>query len=283
MSKTIKGGLRPLPKDRRDFSHNKVFGTIEEVPDIDFVVAEPKWIEDQQDSDYCTGYSSSSVSEDQEDVDLCPIFSFAAIKSIDGKPDEWGSDLRSACKAAVKVGFLEKKDSPYTVDDKRETVVYLSNWPKGLIEKALDHKKESYFRVDEGEDIFELMRRALWQHKNKKCSISTGTTWRKDWTLAKGGIIPNFPSHPLVGHALKIFGQKIIMDEPYLMTQLSNGEGIGDKGIFYFSREIINRDFKFGAFMFIDMPQEEARRLAWSIWRRILERIRKYIKSLWNY
>ena len=59
------GGLKPLKPDKRDFSYQKVFGSIkaEALPDFDFVVAEPIKIENQKETDFCTGYASSSVSE----------------------------------------------------------------------------------------------------------------------------------------------------------------------------------------------------------------------------
>lgn len=277
--KKIGFGLRETPEDKRDFSHEKVFGAIS-APLEDFIVANPIMIEDQKETDYCPAEASSSVAEDHEGLDLDPIFSFAAIKSIDKDPQGWGSDLRSACKAACKIGFVEKKDSPYGIDEPRDKIVYLSNWPQDLLGKAAQHKQKSYFRIDEGRDIFESMRRALWQHKNEKCSILTGVVWRAGWTDSKGGIISSEETEQWGGHALKIFGQKMINNHPYLVAQLSNGENIGDKGIFYFPREVINRDFTFGAFMFIDMDPQEAKKKSWSFGRQILESIKSYLESL---
>lgn len=279
MNKTFREGLRPLPKDNRDFSHQKVFGAIK-VPDIDFEVGIPLRIEDQKETDYCTGMASSSVAEDHEGVDLDPIFAFAAVKYIDKRHDKWGADLRHACKAACKVGFIEKKDSPYRIDDPREKIVFLSNWPSDLVEKAGEHKQKSYFRVDGGKSSFESIRQALWQHKDSKHSVLTGVMWREGWTEALGGIIPIKETWEWFGHALKIYGQKIINGKPYLKAQLSNGEGIGSNGIFFFPEEVINRDFKHGAFQYNDMSPEDAQKIAWSVWRKILESIKRFLNDL---
>lgn len=157
-----------------------------------------------------------------------------------------------------------------------------NNWPqlKELDEKAKTHKKLSYFAVDGYYDTFDNFRAALWQNRHDKCSILTGTTWRQGWTLCSGGIIPKTETKPIVGHALKFFGQKNINGELYLMAQSSNGSDFGDKGIYYFPREAVNRDFTYGAFMFKDMPQETAKQLAWSRTRQIWEKVKKVLLKI---
>lgn len=273
----MRGGLLQLPKDNRDFSFGKAFGTIDlkEIPN-NFVVAEPLKIENQGGTDFCTGYASSSVSEDQEGVDLCPLYAFAKIMQVRGDWMVWGSDLRSACKAAVRFGFIKKDDSPFTLKEGRNFLANWNNWPKEMDKKAEVYRKKSYFRVN---DSFDAFRSALWQNRGHRCSIITGTRWRSGWTEAKGGIIFDFPSRFQFAHALKIYGQKEIDGQLYLMAQLSNGEGIGDRGTFYFSREVINRDFTYGAYMFHDIDPDEAKKICWTRLRWIWERVKKAIKG----
>ena len=150
MSKEISGGLNPTPIDNRDFRLEKVFGKIPimELPEEDFTVAEPLFIEDQKGSDYCAACAASSVMETTEKIDLDPLYAFAKAKQISGEWRSWGLDLRTICKAMVKFGCIAKKDSPYTINDKRETIANWENWPKDLDFKASFHRQKSYFRVD---------------------------------------------------------------------------------------------------------------------------------------
>lgn len=128
-------------------------------------------------------------------------------------------------------------------------------------------------------DTFDIIRCTLWANRAEKRSILTGITWHNSWTYASGGIIPRFyVDRGNFGHAFKVFGWKEIADEPYLVAQLSNGENIGDKGIFYFPRNVVNKEFTYGAYTFSDMPPEQAKQLGWSIYTKIYNFSLKY----WN-
>lgn len=260
------GGLLPTPKDGRDFSLGGVFGVIDikTVPNSDFMVATPLEIKDQRDLDFCTGYSLAAVSEDQEGVALDPAFVFAMIKRERGEWQSWGADLRSGCKVATKVGFIAKGDNPEDYSGKSRN--FLANWNNwnnldDLLKIATKHVKQSYFKVDGSYDTFDNFRAALWQHRAEKRSIYTGCVWRSNWTYAKGGIIPKTAGTASVGHAFKICGQKNINGELHLVVQNSYGTDVGDGGLFYFPRSVVNRDFNFGGYIFKDMPTEIAKDL----------------------
>ena len=152
------------------------------------------------------------------------------------------------------------------------------NWPSELDEEALKHRKKSYFAVDIQGDIFDSFRSALWENIEKKCSILTGCIWELNWIDSPGGIIPEEKGMQQEGHAFKIFGQKNINGQLYLVAQLSNGEEIGDNGIFYFSREVANRVFKgFGAFMFLDEDPEEVKKNNWTWQQKFIDTIKKLL------
>lgn len=285
-NKDIGGGLLPLKRDNRDFSFVKMFGTIrkEEIPTHDFVVAEPLNIKNQFETDLCVAFAICSVSEDQEKVALSPEHFFMSIKKMKGDWVSWGSDLRTGCKVAVNVGFLEQELNPYKLKNKgRNFVANWRNWEQIKFEENVkEHRKISYFKVDGPYDTFFNFRAALWQNRHKSCSILTGLTWDSSWSKAKDGIIPKKKGTPLYGHAIKIFGQKNIDDEIYLMAQLSNGEEFGDNGIFYFPKEVINRECVFGAYMFVDYLQKQVKKICWSRYRRILEIIKKVLRLKFN-
>ena len=260
-SKNYKGGLRKLPRDDRDFSLS-LLGAISEstIPAVDFMVSDKVFIHDQGNSDCCTGFSLTAVSEDQEEIELSPEYTFAKIKQIQGNWQSWGGDLRAGCKAAVKFGFLEK--SPYTLDLRkgRAFIANWANWPLSSDLNAKQHAKISYFAVDGPNDRFGNILSALWLNKDKKQSVYTGATWRGAWNTHTG-IIPKKYGSGGVGHAFKVCGQKIINGERYLVIQNSFGDDYGDKGFNYFPREVVNKEFVYGCYQFADKPAEEIKQI----------------------
>lgn len=265
----ISGGLRPTPEDKRDYSHDRVFGAIlpplTDIPN-DFMVAEPLEIKDQRLTDFCTGFTVASVSEDQEGIPLSPEFQFMLTKLVDGNPDAWGSDIRAACSAACDYGSLPRTDAPYTVaDQQRDFLVNSYNWPQPLFKKSVMHRKQNFLKVDGPYDRFDNFRRTMWMHRAERRTLVTGAMWRGAWTMGYKGIIPDEYGQAEFGHAFKIAGvaTKTLDGVPFpdgkprLVAILSNGEQIGDRGRFYFTREIINKEFFYGAYIFKDLTAQQ--------------------------
>lgn len=250
-------GLLPLEKDDRDFSMGALLGEPLWIPNEEFVVAMPLKVKDQNSSDLCTAYAACAVSEDQECVELSPEHFFAQEKKMQGQWETWGADLRTACKTATKIGFIEQAQAPFTLArDGRDKVANWNNWPPTLDQFAIKHAKQAYFTVDGIYDTFDNIRATLWAYKHEKRSILTGALWKDSWTEAAGGIIPLVDGQGQNGHAFKLFGQKFIAGAWYLMAQLSNGASIGNQGIFYFPREVVNKEFVYGNYFFKDLPEE---------------------------
>lgn len=254
--KKIGGGLVKDKPDKRDFSLGGIFGTIniKDVPMEDFIVGTSP-ILDQQSTDFCTAFALTAISAYQEGISLSPEYTFAQIKRARGEFEEWGASLKDGLKVAKNIGFLPKDKAPFSLEDKDDSFLRnWSNWPAELDVLAAPHKKEAYFTVDGQRDRFDSIRAALWQFKNEKRGIYTGSLWRSEWTFAKNGIIPTEQFQGEYGHAWAICGQKIINGEPYLVAQLSNGTEIGDGGFFYFPRSVINREL-YNAYMFKDLTE----------------------------
>lgn len=268
-------GLLPLVEDERDFSHDAVFGSpaLDVLPKGDFFVSEPLEIKDQDinyNSDFCAAYAAAAVSEDQEGTLLLPEYTFAIAKAIQGNIASWGIDLRTMAKASCvrkdqPCGFLERQYDPFHCHTSerpdRDFLADLKNWPEDLVMLAFDHTKNSYFKVDGPYDTFDNMRAVMYKNRAEQRSILTGALWRASWTNAPGGFIDvdtYDPNERGSGHAFKVFGQMEVRGKLWLVAQLSNGNKSGDKGIYYFSREVVNREFTFGSFTFKDMPQEKA-------------------------
>lgn len=255
-----KNSLRELPKDPRDFNLGAIFiqANIKDVPNADFVVATPLVIKDQGESDYCSAYALTAVSEDQEGVELLPEYQFYKTKQLSGKLSEWGANLRDACKSATKFGSIPQRGNEGVQQLTRDEIFNLKNWRGFSDEKAALYKKQTYFEVKGRYDVFDDIRTYLWQFRKEKCSILTGAIWRQSWLESQNGILPPTYEDDGFGHAFKIFGQKVIGEKLYLIAQLSQGENVGDGGLFYLSREIVNKEVgRFGIYMFKDLPRED--------------------------
>lgn len=263
----IPDALHITPKDERDFKLGSILGhaVLSGLPD-EYEVAEPLIIKDQGlGTDTCTAYALTSVCEDEDGVILDPDYSWGVIKQMTKDPSAWGADLRTAAKSAVvhngAYGLLacndvQKLRSPQTVDRRNEAAWGGSLNPENIL-AARQYAKKSYFSVDGPYDFFDNMRSALWQTRNEHRSALSGCNWRKSWTDAPGGIIEQALEERNFGHAVKVCGWR----KEYMKLQLSNGDRIGDKGIFWITRDAFNTAFTFGAFTFLDMPKEEAARV----------------------
>ncbi len=281
-------GLQKLTADKRDFSHSKVCGMVQksELPVEDFFVSEPLEIKNQDinyNSDFCAGYAAAEVAEDHEEIPIVPEYTFAMAKKTvaatkagsdtitddiaDQTIAQFGLELRDVCLAGVNFGFLERAHDPFQCDTMerpdRDFVADWRKWPEELNMFAAEHRQNSFFAVDGPYDTFDNFRSTLWVNRDKKQTIITGAMWRPSWNTAPGGFVDvdtYAQSDQGYGHAFKIFGQMNANGKLWLVAQLSDGPAFGDKGLLYFSREVVNSEFtEFGAFIYNDMPKETAR------------------------
>jgi len=266
-------GLKKLPPDNRDFKLSAILKLppLEELPE-EFEL-EPIIIYDQLSSDYCTAEATCGARGIQEGIVLSPEWSFAVSKMISGDPEEPGQDLRTAMKVHTKYGAIEKSEAPYSIQDTEDSVIrYISNWPKGLFEKAKKHQAQSFFKLGGQYDHFDDIRAYLWMKKALKQAITLGTEW--SWPIEMK-IMETFEENG-AGHAIYARGWKKIDGKTYLIIQNSYGKEAGDNGSHYFSREVINKFAdKYGDFVLVDMPPEQAKKLVWSKCQRLIEAIKK--------
>lgn len=262
----IREGLKTLPKDERDFSSSRVFGSAK-LPTLppSLFVGTPFSVKDQGDSDFCTAYASTAANENHEVVELSPEYLFAQAKKLEGGYTSWGCDLRTVCKAWTKVGCIPQSIAPLSLKTHhRNECANWENWPHELDWKAAEHRQKSYVAISGPYDTFDNIRVSLMQHKDEQSPVLTGALWRQSWTEAPGGVIPKHYETQGFGHAFLIRGWMEIMGETMLWLQLSNGDAIGDKGFYYMPRSVANQELVFGNFQFVDMPKEKAATLnAW--------------------
>ena len=258
-------GLLPLVENGKDFHHAVVFGSlgVDQIPNTDFFVSHPLAIKNQGALQFCTSFATAAVVEDQVDIELDPLSAYAWACKLLGKVDPNGHQLRDACDEAIKIGFIEQSVAPFDISQPASFLADPANYNEDLLANAWEHARISYFRCDTGpHDVFDNIRAALFQNIDEHRSILTGCVWHDEWTDAPNGMIPEtYASTTGEGHAVKIFGQINFPGEkePRLIIQNSWGDGYGDKGLYYVTRTVVNKEFvAYGAFNFKDLAPQKA-------------------------
>ncbi|KAJ9467182.1 hypothetical protein DIPPA_14631 [Diplonema papillatum] len=195
---------------------------------------------------------------------LDPLYTFAAARHTAGNdtPLGFGVDLRSACASAVTHGVLPAADAPFSVADPRATWGDWGAWQRlpaaeaaGVRRAAAARRKHAFFRVAAAEqgDLFDAVRTAVFFLLAQKRPVVAGCKWRPQWGAAgTGGVVPYNKFKGGAFHAARVVGQKVIHSVPHLVVVPNLGSRSGDRGRFYFTREVFNREFKHGAFVIRD-------------------------------
>lgn len=253
MNTILKEGLRPTPKDPRDFP----LGAIVSMPKLSELPASfsltTLGVKDQGDSDFCAAFATSMLSEIQEGIELSPEYQFALGKKVSGEVEEWGLDLRSVLKGASKYGSLPQKIAPYSLKDHdTDFLRRIENWGGALIGLSAPQKKKSFFEITGPYDAYDNIRAAIWKFRNSKQGVLSGVVW--GWPLEAAfleGVSPDG-----FGHAIGYIG----WTEKGLVLQNSAGLGAGIRGCHIVSRETVNHFVGlYKAYMMVDMDPEDAR------------------------
>lgn len=222
----IKGGTKPTRVDHRDYSAKSLkFGAAVPFPPAYNTDAGLTMPNQDMVNDFfkppvpalpygCTDYAVSEVATDL----------FMPTATLPGSlPDNplsvensthananGGADVRTALMAGVRLG-----------------------WFTGIFAiEALD-----------GQDMFDAIRDAMLSGGTEKRSVSVGTKWFADFeTVDASGLLqlPDFTDPNFTWHNWKICGWKIVNDQVYLVGKTWQGPTYGDKGLVYFSRQLIN-------------------------------------------
>lgn len=269
--------------DPRKLSRKKKFGSFDasQIPDFDL---DPNAkILDQGLSSMCTAFANCGVSGVQEGVELSPEFAFQKTNLLSGLRHSDGADPDKAFKVHTKFGCIEQRDNPFKLAEKGQYAIEDPiAWDSSLDELALDHRKFSYMECDQAENKFDSIRIAMYQSylkfqqtndiRDKKLA-SVGFYWLPSFTYAPNGIIPNDTSRSTregSGHNVRARGQKTINGIPYLIIQNSYGTGVGDNGLHYFPREVINKYVAF-AKTFEDIDSDNEKQIQWNILAKMVD------------
>lgn len=251
-------GLLEKTQDKRDLP----LGAITTLPSLDELPEHFELdilgIKDQKQTDFCAAFAGTLLSEIQEGIELSPEYLFAKAKEIVGDHTEWGLQLRDVFKALQKKGTLPKSDAPFSVENKdRDFLANWKNWASELDEKALVHRKQSYFDVTGKYDHFDNARAAMWKFRHKKQGIEFGVQF--GWSISR--VVLDVIPQGGFGHALASTGASVIENGvPVLIVKNSYGKQAGDNGTHYITREIYNHFVeKYGHYMMVDIPPEDAK------------------------
>ncbi len=183
---------------------------------------------------------------------------------------DWGVDLKSIAMSGVKVGAPLFEDSQYHSDGDRDVFTAVENWDlKTMQRRAIVNKFGTAVEVTTmyGEDFFNSIKMVLYKLKTP---IAIGVRW--NWDSGKPEI--DTQSDTGFGHAMLVTG----WTKDRLIVLNSWGQGVGDKGYFYFSRDVINHDIAiFGAWTGID---EKPEKIKWMLENGIFMEDRNWIINI---
>lgn len=241
-----------------------------------------------QETYMCTAMANCGVSSIQEGVDLSPEYAYQKTNLLMGVKTSTGADPYKALSVHTKFGCIERKDSPLTLGpDSKFLIENPDNWDKGLDEKAKIHRKNAYFDCDQGKDKFESILSVMWESyqkflvtKNKSDlrPVSCGFYWFGEMQYAPNGIVPNIskPKKEAGNHNVYARLAKKINGEWCIGFTNSYGREIGDNGVHYMTRDVVNRYIVFKQ-TFEDLDPNEEKKAQWG-WVAII--LNKLVESL---
>ena len=272
MNNQMQGGLQPLPKDKRDFGLG-----IFKLPKLDIL---PKTFEhqilgikNQGQTDFCSAYTTSLLSELQECEELFAPYSFALSKKLSGNPDDWGQNMRYAFKAHVKYGAIATKEVSDSVKARDSlSLRHFNTYPGDYADLAKKHLKKSYFKVTGRYDYFDNIRAAIWYFREEKQGVGIGLSF--DWS-PKQYVLDTIEEKGY-GHMMAATG----WTKQGLIVSNSYGLEAGIKGKHIITRKVINHYAKtYGTMMMVDMDPEEVKKIIvhqYSFWKKIIIKFKKY-------
>lgn len=237
----IGGGLKPHVPDKRDYSHHKTFGSIpvSQLPEEYLLLST---VLNQGATEDCSAFSSCAVAESQFGASFDPIQFYASEGIEAGAVSNDGYDMRTTMATAVDQGFVPVAGGAVS-------------------------KEGGYFIIDGLNDLFDNIRIALAVAEGDKMAAECGTMWYQEWTDCENGVIPTTYSAATGLHAIKFAGwTKVKRDgtplpalpngDPYGCIQNSYGTGVGDNGIYYFPRSVVNKEFTEGHYLWRTISEQ---------------------------
>lgn len=241
---------RPWKHDARSrrFSHHRFFGTLQPHQFPKTLDREIGPIYDQGPTLRCTGYGNAFEGYLIHGIPMNPDWSAHKIGQKQGRSvDINGGDPNACMKSQRDDGYL-----PLTASDRswraygiRDTD--MNKWDTKLDEIAKKYDRAvGFFRVDGPFDTFDNIKSAIIKEFDPKTGRGQGVdafgTWYHDWSTAPRGVVPTDYSIFAGYHRYVFFDFCAIGNKEYLKAKNSYGSS-GDNSIYYFPREVVNREF----------------------------------------
>lgn len=260
-------GLLPIKhKDHRTFDFARTFGSARAIPsEFNF---DTSGIFPDQEADKlpqaCTAYTINDVASNEDKLEYYDDqkFTYENTKLMLDVSGDVPVDLMTAMKSGAVYGVKSKQENA---------------------QRALTHRRGSYFIVKKNPDYFEGLISAMWL---KQGGLILGTPWLILFEEINGdGIIPNFtaPSKFVSGHAWEACGVKLVGGEPRIICKSWQGTKYGNGGYCYFNRKQINDLLGVqgsGAFVQQHARPEDIQRVQMSIMETIISYLRLAIAKL---
>lgn len=184
----------------------------------------------------CTGVTQSELCTDQDGI-VYDDYEYVYRKTLEMEGvfelNKQGCDIRDSLKIICTLGPKTKLQGDVDGEAKARGAYY-----------AVESDKFDWF------DSFRSVIQTNWVVNQRKCAISIGTPWFKEWDIMSvkdDGIVPQiFTGDPmsLSWHNWAIKGWKEINGIPYLIAKTWQGKSYGDGGWSYYDRETINKVMK---------------------------------------
>jgi hypothetical protein len=248
----LRAGSRPWRWDPREtgFSHKKHFGSASpQALPKDGLKRPRRPVEDQLYTLRCGAYSAAVSNGYIRSIRFHP--DWQAIKI--GKKQGYSVDIKGSEPRACMSSLRDDGSIPFDASvvhlaqHRMEETANPFNYPATADDMAQHNRITAYLGVDDKFDYFDDIKWALFRAYNP--ATRTGPvvhafgTWYDEWTEAPHGFVPSFYQSFTGWHAYLFVDWCNIDGREYLIAQNSYGSGLGDKGFFYFPREVVNREF----------------------------------------
>lgn len=232
-------GILPSPEDERDYLYGEtVCNAVDNLPKS--YMNSYHTIKDQKRTNFCSGFSTSSLLEsiffckDGKTKSFSPLWLMKKSKEADGRPDVSGTYLKTLVEQCVKNGAVEESVYPMSADSNYDDNKFPAE-TTAVKENAKLHKMQKYARIRTTQNI----KKAVVECGGCVWAIQPYDNYFSDY---HGFVLPPEKGDtPIGGHAIFCIGydDELVQwvngrrEEGFFILQESYGSNDGYKGLKY--------------------------------------------------